>query len=263
MSGRAVVISTMTCWRLRLEIDLQLVGRRQLHRRRRSGRRSGRCAPRRRAALPECRSGRRFQRPRRWQRGRGRPAGRRRASGDGRRAVKRLEAAGGQPGAGQGQPQRRESAPQGRPCPLGDDIHDPLGDNNDLFGALPSSALFTASSVNTAASISAFSASRGTVTSARFLPLIWTGRVMVSSTSRCRLHLRPGLHRRPASCGRAPPSIPRPDAASSGANSWTRMSPASRIAQAKSGVERRRRGRRRRSPDRARWRIRRYARRSG
>ena len=52
-----------------------------------------------------------------------------------------------------------------------------------FFGRLPSSARCTASSARTAASISAFVASRATVTSARFLPLTWTGSVIVFSTS--------------------------------------------------------------------------------
>ena len=46
------------------------------------------------------------------------------------------------------------------------------GTTMTFFGLLPSSAFFTASRARTAASISEFPASRATVTSARFLPLI-------------------------------------------------------------------------------------------
>ena len=53
-----------------------------------------------------------------------------------------------------------------------------------FLGTLPSSARRTASNSSTARSISALTASRETVTSARFLPLICTGSVMVFSTSR-------------------------------------------------------------------------------
>src|SRR6185437_5716061 len=48
---------------------------------------------------------------------------------------------------------------------------------------LPSSAFCTASSARTSVSISALAAAGDTVTSARFLPLTWTGSVTVSSTS--------------------------------------------------------------------------------
>src|SRR5262249_53459575 len=51
-----------------------------------------------------------------------------------------------------------------------------------FLGGLPSSARFTASSAKTAVSISVFAAFRATVTSPRFLPLIWTGSVIVFST---------------------------------------------------------------------------------
>ena len=78
-----------------------------------------------------------------------------------------------------------------------------------FFGRFPSSALITASRAKTAASISAFPASRATVTSARFLPLIWTGKVMVFSTSKsgstCGQAFRgnqgPVAERRPAFLG--------------------------------------------------------------
>src|SRR5262249_22795670 len=53
-----------------------------------------------------------------------------------------------------------------------------------FFGGLPSSARFTASRAKTAVSISALAAFRATVTSPRFLPLIWIGSVIVFSTRR-------------------------------------------------------------------------------
>src|SRR3954465_7206595 len=53
-----------------------------------------------------------------------------------------------------------------------------------FLGGFPSSARWIASSASTAASISAFLASRATVTSARFLPLTCTGSVIVVSTSK-------------------------------------------------------------------------------
>src|SRR3954469_15320864 len=58
------------------------------------------------------------------------------------------------------------------------------GTTMTFLGALPSSARRTASNSSTARSISALTASRETVTSARFFPLICTGSVIVSSTKR-------------------------------------------------------------------------------
>src|SRR5579871_2643001 len=104
-----------------------------------------------------------------------------------------------------------------------------------FLGCLPSKAFLTASSARTPASISSFAASRATVTSARFLPLIWTGKVTVSSTSSAG-----------STSGQAAdatgvwwPSTAQHSSARCGIIGWkscTRMSAASRIAQARSGA---------------------------
>ena len=107
-----------------------------------------------------------------------------------------------------------------------------------FFGLLPSSAFITASSARTAASISAFPASRATVTSARFLPLICTGKVMVFSTKSSG-----------SSWGQASaetrvlwPSAAQHSSARCGIIGWnrrTRMSPASRNRPGEIGRRRR------------------------
>ena len=60
-----------------------------------------------------------------------------------------------------------------------------------FFGLLPSSALLQHQGRERQPQYRPFVASRVTVTSARFLPLICTGRVMVFSTRRSGLDLRP------------------------------------------------------------------------
>ena len=135
------------------------------------------------------------------------------------------------------------------------------GTTMTFFGGLPSSARCTASSASTAASISVFAASRATVTSARFLPLTCTGRVIGVLDQQRGARPAARAPRRPGSCGRAPPSIPRPDAASSARTA----APGFRQPRAWPRRGRRdaavfRRGERRPA---GRWRTRRCARRSG
>ena len=75
-----------------------------------------------------------------------------------------------------------------------------------------------------------------TVTSARFLPLICTGSVSVSSTSRSRSTVRPGRFRDQRRRGRARPSIPRRGAASSGGTVARECQPLRASAQRKSAA---------------------------
>ena len=123
-------------------------------------------------------------------------------------AVERLETGGGQ---GRQRRSRRQTgrAPKQRTVSQATTFTILCGTTMTFFGRLPASARCTASRARTALSMSAFSASRATVTSARFLPLTCTGSVMVSSTSRRGLDLRPGrlrhevrmAERRPALLG--------------------------------------------------------------
>src|SRR5205823_11313202 len=58
------------------------------------------------------------------------------------------------------------------------------GTTMTFFGGLPASARFTQSKAKTALSTSELAAFRAIVTSPRFLPLIWIGSVMLSSSRR-------------------------------------------------------------------------------
>ena len=105
-----------------------------------------------------------------------------------------------------------------------------------LRTGLPSKACFTASSAKTAASISGFCGVPGhrDITALLAVDLHHQRDGVFDQQIAFDLRARPPP--KPARTGRAPASTPRPDAASSGANSCTRMTAASRTAQARSGA---------------------------
>ena len=134
-------------------------------------------------------------------RGRRRPSSRRRAAGSSRRLSRRVP-----------------EAPANGPCARGLNHHidDPLRDDDDLFRALAVRAPFVPHrGPDGSLDLGSFPASRATVTSARFLPLICTGSVMVVSTSNSG-SICGQASAETSVRGRARPSIPRPGAASSG-----------------------------------------------
>ena len=209
-SGRAVVMSTMTCWFCVDELDLELMGRA-----------AGRAPPVKSKIRSFCSST--------AMRASGVPLGasigstvdraqalaQARAAGQRLLAVERLEAAGQQAAKRQRGRQTRRS---GRPSLGGQATTFTIlcGTTMTFFGRLPSSAFCTASSASTAASISA---AVGVARHGDVGPLLAVDLDRQSNgvlDQQGRLDLPARARRRPGCRGRAPPSIPRPGAASSG-----------------------------------------------
>ena len=208
MSGRAVVMSTITCCWCRAEPDVEPVGRRV-----------GAVAPPVRPKISSSRTStptrarrRAVRRLDRRDLDAGKLVGRAGWAADRVVAVERLEAAGGQ--AGQRQNGQQDAAKVARFQATTLTIL--CGTTMTFFGLLAVERLFYRIERQNGSLNLGFSSIAGTVTSARFLPLICTGRVMRVFDQQRRLQLAARPRSPPGSCGRARPSTPRPDAASSG-----------------------------------------------